>query len=131
MGLNKRSHHSKLLKALNIPSVDDVIKKNSLCLYINIFRSNTPASELQSILLARYIIKGTIIKGTLLERVLKCGKNPLDTILSKQPFNRAGCDTSYENDGMTDSLSFLLNHEDYNKPWSEEHILATLLTKAF
>ena len=30
MGLNKRSHHSKLLKALNIPSVDDVIKKLSM-----------------------------------------------------------------------------------------------------
>ena len=33
-------------------------------------------------------------------------------------------------DGMTDSLTSLLQHEDYNKPWSEEHMLVTLLTKA-
>ena len=130
-GFNKRSHHSKLLKALKVPSVEDVIKNNSLRLYKNIFRSDTPASELQSVLLARYIIKGTTTKGTLLEKVLKFGGNPLEIIFTNPPFKSTECDISYENDGVTDSLTFLLNHKDYNMPWSEEHILATLLTKAF
>ena len=30
MGLNKRSHHSSLLKALKVPPVEEIIKKNSL-----------------------------------------------------------------------------------------------------
>ena len=33
MGLNKRSHHSNLLKALIVPSVDNVIKKLTATLH--------------------------------------------------------------------------------------------------
>ena len=73
MGVNKRSHHSNLLKALIVPSVDNVIKNNSLRLYTNIFKANTPARDLQSALLASYIIKGSTIKGTLLDRVVGAG----------------------------------------------------------
>ena len=131
MGLNKRAHHSKLLKALNISPVEDVVKKNAFGLYRNIFKTESPARELQAILLAIYLRKGTTTKGSLLERVLKAGGNPLDIIFNNQSLKRTGCDSMYGNDGVTDSLTFLLNHEDYNKPWSEEHILATLLTKAF
>merc|ERR1712090_25705 len=110
VGIKKRSHHSNLLKALKIPLVEDVIIKNSLCLYKNIFKTNTPARDLQSVLLDRYIIEGNITKGTLLEKIVKAGYDPLQVV--------------NEEDGVTDSLSFLLHHEDYNKPWSEEHILA-------
>ena len=131
MGLNKRSHHSKLLKALNIPPVEEVIQKNTIGLYRNIFKTDTPARELQSVLLARYISKGSIIKGTLLERILKLGGQPLDIILNKGPSKCSECDLNTEDDGMADSLGYLLYHKDYNKPWSQEHILATLLTKAF
>ena len=111
--------------------MDNVIKKNSLVLYKNIFKTDTPARELQSVLLARYLIKGTSTKGTLLEKVLKFGGKPLEIIFNNQTFKCTECDSLYEKDGMTDSLTYLLNHEQYNKPWSEEHILATLLTKAF
>ena len=72
MGINKHSHHSKLLMALKIPVVEDVITKNSLCLYKNIFKTNTPSRDLQSALLAGYVIKGSIIKGTLLEKDCGC-----------------------------------------------------------
>ena len=131
MGLNKRSHHSKLLKSLNIPSVEDVIMKNSLCLYHNTFKTDNPARDLQATLLSEYLIKGSIIKGSLLEKVTTAGYNPLKVIFDKQSFAYTKCDVTEQADGMTDSLKYLLNHEDYNKPWSEEHILATLLTKAF
>ena len=128
VGIKKCSHHSNLLKALKIPLVEDVIIKNSLCLYKNIFKTNTPARDLQSVLLARYIIEGNITKGTLLEKIVKAGYDPLQILFDKQ--NLRGSDhVVNEEDGVTDSLSFLLHHEDYNKPWSEEHMLATLLTK--
>ena len=131
MGFNKRSHHSKILKALKIPSVDQVIQKNTLGLYRNIFKTDTPARDLQSVLLAKYITKGITIKGSLLERVLKFGGQPIDIIFNKEPFRCSECDINMEDDGMTDSLRYLLYHENYNKPWSQEHVLATLLTKAF
>ena len=131
MGIKKRSHHSKLLKALKIPLVEDIITKNSLCLYKNIFKTDTPARELQSVLLARYIIEGNITKGTLLEKVVKAGYDPLQTIFDKQIPTGSNHDVNDQDNGVIDSLRFLLHHEDYNKPWSEEHILATLLTKAF
>ena len=131
MGINKRSHHSKLLMALKIPVVEDVITKNSLCLYKNIFKTNTPSRDLQSALLARYVIKGSITKGTLLEKIVDAGYDPLQIIFDKQVSTGPERNLSEHDDGMIDSLKYLLNHEDYNKPWSEEHILATLLTKAF
>ena len=131
MGLNKRSHHSSLLKALKIPPIEEVIQKNCMGLYRNIFKADTPARELQSVLLAKYISNGNIIKGTLLDRITKSGGQPLDIILNNGPFKSTECDINTEDDGMIDSLRYLLYHEDYNKPWSQEHILATLLTKAF
>ena len=46
MGFDKRSHHSKLLKALKISSVDQMLKFNALRLYKNIFKTDTPARDL-------------------------------------------------------------------------------------
>ena len=60
MGINNRSHHSNILKALGVPTVDDVIKNNAVRLYKNIFKANTPARDLQSVLLAHFILKGFI-----------------------------------------------------------------------
>ena len=130
-GLNKRSHHSNLLNALKIPTIEDVIKKNSLCLYKNIFKSDNPAREFQSALLARYITNGNITKGSLLEKIVRSGLNPLSIIFENIPFKCSECDERKNDNGITDTLRYLLHHEDYNKPWSEQHVLATLLTKAF
>ena len=38
---------------------------------------------------------------------------------------------STNDDGIVDSLKHLLHHENYQQPWSLEHLLANLLTKAF
>ena len=102
-----------------------------LRLYKNIFQTNTPARDLQSTLLATYMLNGNAVKGSLLDRVIKAGCDPLKIILDKQPFSCSNCDVNRKEDGMTDSLKFLLQHNDYNKPWSEEHILVTFLTKAY
>ena len=130
-GINKRSHHSKLLKALSIPPVEDIIIKNTIRLYHNIFKTDTPARDLQSTLLSEYLIKGSTTKGSLVERIITAGCNPLQVIFDKQLCVSSAYDSTEQIDGMTDSLRYLLHHDDYNKPWSEEHILATLLTKAF
>ena len=80
MGVKKRAHHSNLLKALKIPPVEEVIANNLLRLYKHIFKTDTPTRDLQSALLATYMLKGNIIKGTLLDRVIKAGCDPLKII---------------------------------------------------
>ena len=35
------------------------------------------------------------------------------------------------NDGVVDSLRYLISQENFIKPYSNEHILGVLLTKAF
>ena len=130
-GINKRSHHSKLLKALSIPPVEDIIIKNTIRLYHNIFKTDTPARDLQATMLSEYLINGRTTKGSLLDRIITGGRNPLKIIFDKQLYVCSTFDTTEPSDGVTDSLRYLVHHNDYNKPWSEEHILATLLTKAF
>ena len=75
------------------------------------------------------MIQGTTIKGTLLDRVIKAGADLLKLLSDNLPSTRP--EINREEDGLVDTLRFLLHHEDYNKPRSEEHILLTLLTKAF
>ena len=112
MGVSKHSHHSNILKALGVPTVDDVIKNNAMRLYRNIFKSNTPERHLQSTLLTHFILKGTTIKGTLLDRILVEGAEPLDLIIAKSPSTRPVCDTDGEQNGLVRCLQFLLLHED-------------------
>ena len=131
MGINKCSHHSNILKALEVPFVDDVIKNNAVGLYRNIFKANTPARDLKSVLLAHFILKGTTIKGTVLDRIVGAAVDPLDLITDSSPSTGPVYDTVGEEDGLVESLRFLLLHDDYNKPRSEEHILVILLTKAY
>ena len=107
------------------------MKNNALLLYKNLFNTDTPARDLQATLLAKYIKQGSIPKGSLLEKVVVAGYSPLQVIFGKHKFACTYGDFNEQNDGMTDSLNFLLHHDEYNKPWSDEHILATLLTKAY
>ena len=127
LGLSKRSHYHRVLQACNIPPIEEVIANNTARLYHNIFQCETPAKVFQSLLLASYIITGKAESGTILDRVIKAGYNPLNIILSKPKFKR----NTTEEDGLVESLRQLLHHENYQKPWSLEHLLANLLTKAF
>ena len=77
------------------------------------------------------MLKGNTIKGTLLDRVVGAGVNALKLILDNPPSTSWDCDVNKEEDGLVNSLRFLLHHKEYNKPSSEEHILVTLLTKSF
>ena len=127
LGLSKRSHYHRVLQACNITPIEEVIANNTARLYHNIFQCDTPAKELQSLLLSSYIITGRAEKGTLLDRVIKSGYNPINLIMNKPRFKKE----STNDDGIVDSLKHLLHHENYQQPWSLEHLLANLLTKAF
>ena len=125
------SNHSNHLKALGVSSVDDVFNINAMGHYRNIFKANNPARDLQSTLLSHFILNGIIIMGTLLDRIVGAVADPLDLITAKSPPTSLVCDTTGEEDGLVEFLRFLLLHDDYSKPRSEEHILVTLLTNSY
>ena len=66
----------------------------------------------------------------MIDRIILAGKDPVSIMV-----NRPKCMYSSVNDeiddGVVDSMRYLLTHDNYNKPWSNEHLLVTLLTKAF
>ena len=78
-------------------------------------------------LLSRYIADGTSVEGTILSRVINIGISPLSCIMN----NVATKCAKPPADGIIDSLRFLIHSENYIKPWSVDHLLVKLFTKAF
>lgn len=127
MGIPKHSHHTILLEALNIPATDELIKNNVQRLFHRIFKCDSPAKDLQSKFLSHYLRNHELIPGSLLQRLVSQGVSPVKTI-----FNKPGkWHNSKTNDGIMDSLQSMLFHDNYIKPHSNEHVIATLLLKAF
>ena len=125
-GIPKRSHHSNLLSALNVYPVKSVVSRNTVSLWHRTFKVDSPSREINAYLLSQYILFGYRVKGTLIDRVLMAGCSPTSAIFTKpsQPHITS-------QSGVTDSLRYLLMHENFIKPYSDEHILSVLLTKAF
>ena len=112
-----------LIHALNIPLFGDLLQRNTASLYHRIFKVDSLAGDLQARFLASYLLHGNYTSGSLLERIIVSGRSPIDVIFNEQHFR---C-PSYEN-GVIDSLRYLLHHENFVKPWSSEYLLAGLLT---
>ena len=128
LGIPKRSHHSAVMEALNIPSMSKVIQRAKAGLWHRIFQVDSPVRELQARLLSRYLLCGSCENGTFISSLVSSAMNPLSIIFDKTVIKNI---ISYESDGVVDSLRYLLVHENYIKPWSDEYVLVSLLTKAF
>ena len=129
LGFSKRSHHSNLLHAVKIDSVESSINRAVLSLWWRIYQVDGPARLLCNALLNEFVKHKRLIPGTLIHRVAEMGYSPVKCAFNKQQFTRR--ETDNINDGIVDSLKFLIRHENFIKPYSEEHVLATLLVKAF
>ena len=126
LGFPKRSHHSRLVLACNTKPMSHIIKQNTLSLWQRIFRVDSPARTLCAQRLAKYILTGCYTPNTLIARVLRCNV-PLVKCLFQA--DRDACHT--QRDGVVDSIRYLIMNEQFLKPYSDEHTLAILLTKAF
>jgi len=127
MGFCKRSHHSNVLRALRMDKSSEVIKNNVLSLYYRIFQVASPTRDLCIELLSSYMCHGKLVAGTLIDKVVNMCQSPI-----KCAFNKTSlCNSIIPEDGVVDSLRYLLYHENFMKPYGNEHVLATLLTKAF
>ena len=127
LGLSKRQHHTTLLKALGLPTIKQAMREKMSHLYYRLFQEDTPARRLNIRWLSKYMTSGRCPKESLLSRILSMGCNPLE-IMTRIP-KKSGIPST--KDGVIDSLSYLLHSENFTKPWSLEHALVTLLTKAF
>ena len=67
--------------------------------------------------------------GTLLYRIVQMGHSPLLCAFTKVPKTVP----SYEDmdNGIVDTMRYLICHDNFIKPYSSEHIILSLLTKAF
>ena len=76
--------------------------------------------------LSLYMLKKTVIPGTLVSKLLSFGLSPISCIFYDYT------KSSFISDcGLTDSLRRLIMHEHFIKLYSEEHFLATLLTRSY
>ncbi len=106
-------------------SVHDKLKADSASLLRRIFAVSSPVRDLTSHFLSLYICKGILYQGTLVQRIVSYGLSPTGCIFKKH------CVSSKPKCGIVDSLRNVLMHEHFIKPYSEEHLFASLLTRAF
>ena len=126
-GLGKRSHHTNLLRAINLDNVSSAISNNTKSVFKRVCINESPTKNLCLRLLSEYMYNGSRIPGTIVDRILKLGYSPVDVLLSNV------CDRhdSVIDNGAVDSLRTVLFNENFIKPWSDEYMLVKLLTRSF
>ena len=129
LGIPIRNHHSNVLQSVNVNSLQNIIDNNILSLWYRIFNSESPTKLLCSHFLAQYITSGQITPGTLLSRLLKV----IDISAINATFYRQRIfeQDNVHNEGIVDSIRYLVHHDNYVKPYDQEHMLVCLLTKSF
>ena len=130
LGLSKTARTSYLLKSLNIPHVHSVLSQKSASFYHSVFKYDTPATELNTILLSRYISTGELINGTLIDKIVKSGLSPVSVAFNGSSASNVNVNST-KTCGIIDSLQNLLCHQNRMKPYSDEHYFVHLLSKAF
>ena len=127
-GLNKRAHHSSLLRALDIESVKTCIDKSTTLLYKRLCAVDSPTCDLCIFMLCDYMSKNILISGSILQRIVKMNKSP---IMSMFGIRSSDTNSIIHEDGLADTLQNLLLHDNYVKPWSDEYSMVKLLTRSF
>ena len=126
MGFPKRSHHTALLQAVHIDDVMSSVTRNTLSLWWRLFQVDNAARKLQIKLMKELYNGNGLIPETILKRVVSAGFSPIKSLFTKQL--NVNPEVNSPRDGVVDSLRYLICNENFIKPYSEEHVLATLLT---
>ena len=70
------------------------------------------------------------INGTLIDKIVKSGLSPVSVAFNGSSASNVNVNST-KTCGIIDSLQNLLYHQNFMKPYSDEHYCAHLLTKAF
>ena len=124
LGLPNRSHNSNLLAATGTVSIKNCIDNNVLSLWKRIFKCDTPTRSLCVNLLNELYEYNRPMPGTLLQRVVSMGISPVKAIFQRYHMNVTTPDTVQ--DGVVDSLKYLISYEQFIKPYPEQHIRGQL-----
>ena len=128
LGFPLRSHHSNILRALNLSKVQSRIDKATLSLWYRIFQVDSPTRLLCAKLLSDFVLYDYSVPGTLIDRIIKMKLSPVKCLFRRVIPNVI---EEAHHDGVVESLRFLILHDNFIKPYSSEHIIASLLSKAF
>ena len=137
LGLSKRSHHSALLRALDIEPVSEIIKRDTIALAKRLCQVQSPLLNLFIHEISRYILRGSTVKNSILDKLISYGVSPI-SILFDDPCKAHSCRSRAPRltrryistgDGTADSLLPLLTSPNYNNPASRERNLVKLLTR--
>lgn len=111
-GLTKKSHHSKLLSALDVDKVITGIDNPTLSLFNSLCSVMSPTRSLCVFMLSQFVTTKSITPRSLVGRLVKMGICPASVIVNtrKSSHNRK------DSNGVVDSLRNLLLHENYVKP---------------
>jgi len=124
--LSKRSHHSNFLQALGITGANTLLNEHNRSLFTRIFPNDSPTRNLCVYFIDLFVTQNILIPGTLVNLIVDMGISPASLSFS-------GCtnssQSSYTDDGLFDSLRFMLYSDNYIKPWSKGYLLVKLLTK--
>lgn len=130
LGFSKRVRSTYLLNSIDISTASDCIAKLTCSLLNRIMCIPSSVQSLCSLFLSMYICDNVLIPGTLVERVVRLGVSPTGCAFGNPGACLAGRRPNQES-GIIDSLRFMILHSNFIKPYSEEHVLATLLIRAF
>ena len=120
----KFAHTIYLLDSLQVPYVKSAIVNKCATLYNSIFNSDTPTTDFNAHLMARYISSGELIKGTLIHSIVCFGLLSVSIAFVHPHIMKYKYSTQY-------TLQHLLYHQNFIKPYSDEHYLVHLLTNSF
>lgn len=133
LGLNKFSHNSNLLEAMDIPSIKDTLLIKTCALYQRLFLNLSPLRDINMFFLNEYYTKNKLYNGTLINKIVSMGCCPLKCAFSKMKVRcKNSCDTHNNTpNGVVDSLKCLIFSSNFINPSSAEFLLTSLLTKVF
>ena len=132
LGLSKFSHHTSLVKALNINCVRNIVFCDTASLVRRISQTDSPARDLLSFQLSNFILHGTCDSGSMVDRLRQMKVSPMALICGHSSkcyvTNFINSDRAVM-DGLADSLRPLLLSPQYNDQNSTERNLVKLLTR--
>ena len=76
-GIGKRSHHSALLKALHIQTVEYSVQRRTLSSFYKLMLYDSPVRDLSVYLMSLYMGNDPAIKGTIISRIAECAISPI------------------------------------------------------